>query len=129
VAQGVYCPQPGIFYFRQEKEQKAAALQPTKKAASIVLTAILATLDARWQCAGCGTKMSTEHFEPYGEHLPVLRPAGREPRTASAILSAVGQFSFWLLVVVIVFARMFYFSPAPSFVTNAVPALVDSAPR
>jgi hypothetical protein len=73
--------------------------------------------------------MSAEHFEPYGEHLPEFRPARRQPRTASAVLSTVGQFSFWLLVVVIVFARMFYFSPAPSFVTNAVPALIDTAPR
>jgi len=73
--------------------------------------------------------MSTEYFEPYGEHLPAFRPARRKPPSASVVLSTVGQFSFWLLVVVIVSARIAYFSPAPSFATNTVPALVDSARR
>jgi hypothetical protein len=131
VAQGVYGPLSGIFYFRLEKEQKAAAPEPTKKSRAIVLAAILATLGTCRQRAGFGAevKMSTEHFEPYGEVLPEFRPGRRKPPTASAVLSAVGQYSFWLLVVVIVLARIAYFSPAPAFPTNAVPALAESAGR
>jgi hypothetical protein len=127
---GGYWPQPGIFYFRPEKQQKAAALEPTKKVASIVLGAILATLTACRQRAGFGEgKMSTEHFEPYGELLPEFRPGRRKPPTASAVLSAVGQSIFWSLVVVIVFARIAYFSPAPSFSTHVLPTLMDDARR
>src|SRR5258708_38765216 len=48
-----------------------------------------------------GTAMSTEKFDAYGEALPqaahVKRDAGRP---ASAILSRVGQYVFWLFVVV-----------------------------
>jgi hypothetical protein len=73
--------------------------------------------------------MSTEHFEPYGEILPELRPGRRKRPTASVVLSAVGLYSFWLLVVVIVFARIAYFSPVPSFSTHAAPASMDSARR
>ena len=48
--------------------------------------------------------MLTEKFEPYGEPLPEFRSGKREqPKATSAILSVVGQYSFWLLVVVIVF--------------------------
>jgi hypothetical protein len=73
--------------------------------------------------------MSTEHFEPYGELLPEFRPGRRKPPTASAVLAAVGQSIFWSLVVVIVFARIAYFSPAPSFSTHVLPALMDDARR
>jgi hypothetical protein len=79
--------------------------------------------------------MLTEKFEPYGEPLPEFRSGKREqPKAASAILSAVGQYSFWLLVVVIVFTRVALFSPVPSFSTqafsdHAVLAWINSAPR
>jgi hypothetical protein len=64
--------------------------------------------------------MLTEKFEPYGEPLPEFRSGKREqPKAASAILSAVGQYTFWLLVVVIVFTRVAFFSPVPSFSTQA----------
>ena len=74
--------------------------------------------------------MPTEKFEPFGEPLPGNRAAAREQRTdASAILSAVGQYSFWLLVVVIVATRIAYFSPVPSFATQAMSGLIHSAQR
>ena len=74
--------------------------------------------------------MSTEKYEPFGEPLPGNGSAVREqPRAASAILSAVGQYSFWLLVVIIVFTRIAYFSPVPSFATHAVSGLIHSAQR
>jgi hypothetical protein len=73
--------------------------------------------------------MSTETFEPYGEPLPELGSRTRAPPKVSAILSAVGQYSFWLLVIVIVCARIAYFSPAPSFPPATVLALTSSTPR
>lgn len=74
--------------------------------------------------------MSNEQFEPYGESLPEFGPRRREQPTAtSAVLGAVGQYMFWLLVVVIVFARIAYFSPAPSFSNHAVSASIASAQR
>ena len=74
--------------------------------------------------------MSTEKFEPFGEPLPGNGLAARgQPKAASAILDAVGQYSFWLLVVVIVFSRIAFFSPVPSFVTHAMSGLILSAQR
>jgi hypothetical protein len=73
--------------------------------------------------------MSTETFEPYGEPLPGLGSAARAQPKVSAILSAVGQYSFWLLVIVIVFARIAYFSPVASFPGAAVLASTYSTQR
>ena len=74
--------------------------------------------------------MSTEKFEPFGEPLAgngVGKP--EQPIAASVILSAVGQYVFWLLVVVIVVTRISYFSPMPSFSPHVVSALIHSAQR
>jgi len=73
--------------------------------------------------------MSTEKFEPYGEPLPKAGSGRREQPKASAILSAVGQYSFWLLVLVIVFTRIAYFSPVSLFPTDAVLPLTHSMQR
>jgi hypothetical protein len=73
--------------------------------------------------------MSTETFEPYGEPLPELGSGTREQSKGSAILSAVGQYSFWLLVIVIVCARIAYFSPVSSFPATAVLAMTSSTQR
>jgi hypothetical protein len=74
--------------------------------------------------------MSTAKFEPFGELLPENGLGKREqPKAASAILSAVGQGCFWLLVVAIVVTRIAYFSPAPSFSHTAASALIHSAQR
>jgi hypothetical protein len=73
--------------------------------------------------------MPTEIFEPYGEPLPEMGSGKREQPKVSAILSAVGQYSFWLLVIVIVLARIAYFSPVSSFPGAAVLALTYSTQR
>jgi hypothetical protein len=61
--------------------------------------------------------MLTEKFDAYGEVLPeAVTRAKREPgRTASALLSRVGQCGFWLLVFLIVAARIIYSPASPAF--------------
>jgi hypothetical protein len=59
--------------------------------------------------------MLTEKFDAYGEVLPDA--AGGKPETAkaaSAMLSRVGQYLFWLLVVIIVSVRVIYYPAAPA---------------
>jgi hypothetical protein len=64
--------------------------------------------------------MLTEKFDAYGE---VLREAGRGNRdaagSASAVLNRIGQSLFWLLVVVIVLARIIYYPASPAFVVGS----------
>jgi hypothetical protein len=76
-----------------------------------------------------GIIMLTAKFEPFGELLPENGLGKREQPKASAILSAVGQGCFWLLVVAIVATRVAYFSPAPSFAPHTASALIHSAQR
>jgi hypothetical protein len=60
--------------------------------------------------------MLTEKFDAYGEVLPGPARASREAaKPASAVLSRVGQYVFWLLVVVIVSARIIYYPATPAF--------------
>lgn len=73
--------------------------------------------------------MSTEKFDPYGEPLPEAGSGTRKQPKASAILSAVGQYGFWLLVLVIVLTRIAYFSPVSSFPTDASLALTHGTQR
>ena len=74
--------------------------------------------------------MSTAKFDSYGEFLPVAGSGRREPREAvSTMLGRIGQAGFWLLVVVIVAARIAYFSPAPSFSDHVVSILTHIAQR
>ena len=64
--------------------------------------------------------MLTEKFDAYGEVLPDA--AGGQPETAraaSANLGRVGQYAFWLLVVVIVSIRIIYYPAAPAFEVGA----------
>ncbi|MDO9057523.1 MAG: hypothetical protein Q7U92_00690 [Bradyrhizobium sp.] len=62
--------------------------------------------------------MLTEKFDPYGEVLPDA--AGGKPETAaSAMLGRVGQYAFWLLVVIIVSVRIVYYPAAPAFQVGA----------
>ena len=64
--------------------------------------------------------MLTEKFDAYGEVLP---NAARSKRDAagptSAVLSRIGQSLFWLLVVVIVSARIIYYPASPAFVVGS----------
>jgi hypothetical protein len=74
--------------------------------------------------------MSTEKFELFGEPLPETGLGKPErPKAESAILSAVGRYVFWLLVVVIVFTRITYFSSVPSYSPHVVSALIHNAVR
>jgi hypothetical protein len=61
--------------------------------------------------------MLTEKFDAYGEVLPDAA-AGREG-SASAVLSRIGQSLFWLLVVMIVSARIIYYPASPTFVVGS----------
>jgi len=71
--------------------------------------------------------MPTGKFDAYGEILP---GAARESsRTASAVLSRIGQFVFWLLVVVIVSARIICYPATPAFDVGSATALKQAAAR
>jgi hypothetical protein len=60
--------------------------------------------------------MLTEKFDAFGEVLPdVVRDKREAGTTASAALSRIGQYVFWLLVIVIVSARIIYYPASPSF--------------
>ena len=60
--------------------------------------------------------MLTEKFDAYGEVLPQAAHGKRDAgRPVSAVLSRVGQYVFWLLVVVIVSARVMYYPANPRF--------------
>ena len=58
--------------------------------------------------------MPTEKFDAYGEVLPDAARGQREA-SASAVLSRIGQYMFWLLVVIIVSARVIYYPATPTF--------------
>ena len=62
--------------------------------------------------------MSTEKFDPYGEVSPDTSRENRRAariESASVALDRAGQFAFWLLVVVIVSARVIWYPAAPAF--------------
>jgi hypothetical protein len=59
--------------------------------------------------------MLTEKFDAYGEILPdVARDEREAAKTASVVLSRIGQYAFWLLVIVIVSARVIYYPASPA---------------
>ena len=59
--------------------------------------------------------MLTEKFDAYGELLPdVARDKPEAAKTTSVVLSRVGQYVFWLLVIIIVSARIFYYPASPA---------------
>lgn len=58
-----------------------------------------------------GAATVVENFDAYGERLPdSLRSTIEVSESRSAALSRIGQGIFWALVVVIVLARVFYFT-------------------
>jgi hypothetical protein len=58
----------------------------------------------------------TEKFDAYGEVLPDASRDQREPAKAtSAVLSRIGQYVFWLLVVIIISARVIFYPANPAF--------------
>jgi hypothetical protein len=72
--------------------------------------------------------MLTDKFDAYGEAIPETGRGKREAGSASATLSRVGQYVFWLLVVVIVSARILTY-PTPNFDVGSVPAPVHTVTR
>ncbi|MGZ5874607.1 MAG: hypothetical protein ACXWKP_21110 [Bradyrhizobium sp.] len=59
--------------------------------------------------------MLTEKFDAYGEVLPDVAGDKREAaETASVVLSRVGQSVFWLLVIIIISARIIYYPASPA---------------
>jgi hypothetical protein len=60
--------------------------------------------------------MLTEKFDAYGEVLPDAARGKRDGAgTASVVLGRIGQGVFWLLVIIIVSARVLYYPAAPAF--------------
>jgi hypothetical protein len=64
--------------------------------------------------------MLTEKFDAYGEVLPDAAHDTRDAaKSVSAVLSRIGQYLFWLLVVMIVSARIVYYPASPTFVVGS----------
>jgi hypothetical protein len=60
--------------------------------------------------------MPTDRFDAYGEVLADAARGKREAaRAASVVLGRAGQYVFWLLVLVIVSARIFMYPATPAF--------------
>lgn len=60
--------------------------------------------------------MLTEKFDAYGGVLPDAARGKRDAAgTASVVLGRIGQCVFWLLVIIIVSARVLYYPAAPAF--------------
>lgn len=67
--------------------------------------------------------MLTEKFDAYGEVLPDAARGRREAaRSASVALSRFGQYAFWLLVIIIVSARIIYYPATPAFEAGSASA-------
>lgn len=59
--------------------------------------------------------MLTDKFDPYGEMLPA-NPDDKTGLSAMAsVISRFGQIAFWALVVIVVVARVKYFSAGAYF--------------
>jgi hypothetical protein len=59
--------------------------------------------------------MLTDKFDPYGEMLPGNPEDKAGLSGMASVLSRFGQIAFWALVVIVVIARMKYFSAGPYF--------------
>lgn len=67
--------------------------------------------------------MPTEKFDAYGEELPDAARGKREAGgAASTALGRIGQYVFWLLVVVIVSVRILMYPAAPAFEVGSASA-------
>jgi hypothetical protein len=74
--------------------------------------------------------MLTEKFDAYGEVLPDVAHDGREAaKSVSVVLSRIGQYAFWLLVIVIVSARVIYYPASPGSEFPSAKAGVHAAVR
>jgi hypothetical protein len=73
--------------------------------------------------------MLVDKFDAYGEELPDAARGKREADAASATLSRVGQYAFWLLVVVIVSVRILMYPAAPAFDVGSAAAPKQTVTR
>lgn len=74
--------------------------------------------------------MLTEKFDAYGEVLPDAAGGKSETATAaSSMPGRIGQYAFWLLVVVIVAVRIIYYPGAPAFGVGAAADLKHAVTR
>ena len=71
--------------------------------------------------------MLTEKFDAYGDVLP--GDEREAAKTASVVLSRIGQYAFWLLVIVIVSARVIYYPASPASEFPSARAGVHAALR
>jgi hypothetical protein len=76
------------------------------------------------------TTMLTEKFDAYGEVLPDAARDSREAANGtSRVLGRVGQYVFWLLVVVIVSARVIYYPATPAFQVGSATDPIQAVTR
>jgi hypothetical protein len=75
------------------------------------------------------TAMPTEKFDAYGEVLPDALRGKREAGAASTALGRVGQYAFWLLVVVIVSVRVLMYPATPAFEVGSATASKQTVTR
>jgi hypothetical protein len=76
------------------------------------------------------TAMLTEKFDAYGEVLPEAARDNREAaKPSSVVLSRLGQYVFWLLVVVIVSARIIYYPATPAFQVGSATDPIQAVTR
>ena len=74
--------------------------------------------------------MLTERFDAYGEVLPdVARAPHETAASASVVLSRIGQYMFWLLVIVIVSARIIYYPASPASEFRSTSQATDAVTR
>ena len=73
--------------------------------------------------------MLSEKFDAYGDVLPDVARDGEAAKTASAVMSRIGQYAFWLLVIVIVSARVIYYPASPASEFPSAKASVHAAIR
>jgi hypothetical protein len=91
----------------------AFVIGPTSKLPTIVLGGESGDIDAMTHDAGAS--MLTDKFDPYGGMLPGDPDDKAGLSGMSSVLSRFGQIAFWALVVIVVVARMKYFSAGPYF--------------
>lgn len=74
--------------------------------------------------------MQTDKFDAYGEVLPDGSRGKREAGGAGSMaLSRVGQYAFWLLVVVIVSVRILMYPATPAFEVGSTTAPKQTVTR
>jgi hypothetical protein len=73
--------------------------------------------------------MSIEKFDPYGSALPANTREAEPRRAASTVLARVGQYVFWLLVILIVASRIAFFSSNLPFQFVDVPGTTSGIAR